>query len=58
MASALSAFVKGDQEIKEKLVSIDSTLHKIYSAQIKEHKLEDKHRRRLEQAAKRKKGAN
>lgn len=55
MASALSAFVKGDQEIKEKLVSIDSTLHKIYSAQLKEQKLEDKHRRRQEQSDKRKK---
>ena len=55
MASALSAFIKGDQEIKEKLVSMDSTLKKIYSAQLKEQKLEDKHRRRLEQAEKRQK---
>lgn len=55
MASALSSIIKGDHDIKEKLVSMDSTLKKIYSAQIKEYKLEDKHRRRLEQAEKRKK---
>ncbi len=55
MASALSAFIKGDQEIKEKLVSMDTTLKKMYSAQLNEYKLEDKHRRRQEQAEKRKK---
>ena len=53
MASALSAFVKGDNEIKEKLVSMDTTLQKIYSAQIKGLKEEEKYRRRQEQADKR-----
>ena len=53
MASALSAFVKGDNEIKEKLVSMDTTLQKIYSAQTKGLKEEEKYRRRQEQADKR-----
>ena len=53
MASALSAFVKGDKEIKDRLESMDSTLKKIYTAQENYYKAEDKHRRRQEQAAKR-----
>ena len=53
MASALSAFVKGDKEIKDRLESMDSTLKKIYTAQEKYYGAEDKHRRRQEQAAKR-----
>ena len=55
MASALSAFVKGDKEIKDKLESMDSTLKKIYDVQVRGQKEDEKWRRRQEQAAKRKK---
>jgi muramidase (phage lysozyme) len=55
MASALSAFVKGDKEIKDKLESMDSTLKKMYAVQVKGQKDEEKWRRRQEQAAKRQK---
>ena len=55
MATALSAFVKGDKEIKDKLESMDSTLKKIYDVQVKGQKNDEKWRRRQEQADKRKK---